>query len=112
MGAARGSLPPRPVAGRARHGVVGSASWVILPLTRRATILRCSAPICILAMPSVPWDDARCIFCLEEKPLTKAHLIPEFLGGNLFAYNECKGCNSELGSKIEAAIRKAPQIRF
>jgi hypothetical protein len=63
-------------------------------------------------MPSVPWNDPRCIFCVEEKPLTKAHLIPEFLGGNLFAYNECKDCNSELGSKVEAAIRKSPQIRF
>lgn len=63
-------------------------------------------------MPSVPWADPRCIFCREEKPLTKAHLIPEFLGGNLFAYNECKECNSELGSKVEAAIRKAPQIRL
>lgn len=63
-------------------------------------------------MPSVPWDDPRCILCLEAKPLTKAHLIPEFLGGNLFAYNECSDCNSRLGSKVEAAIREAPQIRL
>jgi hypothetical protein len=63
-------------------------------------------------VPRFPWDDPRCILCLKEKPLTKAHLIPEFLGGNLFAYNECKDCNSDLGSKVEAAIRKAPQIRL
>jgi hypothetical protein len=63
-------------------------------------------------VPRLDWNDPRCLFCLEEKPLTKAHLIPEFLGGNLFAYNECKDCNSLLGAKVEAAIRKSAQIRL
>jgi hypothetical protein len=44
--------------------------------------------------------------------MTKEHVIPEQLGGKLPLFFLCKGCNSDLGRKVEGAVKKDPSIRL
>ena len=45
----------------------------------------------------------RCIFCLLKKPGTEEHIFPFAIGGRLITDRVCGKCNSELGSRIDAA---------
>lgn len=47
-----------------------------------------------------------CFMCNEEKNLTKEHIIPHFLGGELQVKIYCKECNSELGLRLDARLYK------
>ena len=60
----------------------------------------------------IPWPHERCIICLEEGPLTKAHIIPTAVGGRLFSPLECDACNRRLGHAIEARLKSDPCVRF
>lgn len=60
----------------------------------------------------IQWPGDRCILCLKETPLSKEHVIPEVLGGILTCQFLCKGCNSYLGSSVEAEAKKEPSIRI
>jgi hypothetical protein len=60
----------------------------------------------------IPTCFDRCTICLEEKPLTREHIIPESVGGTLEADLQCKDCNSGLGSRVVSQARKDPTIRF
>jgi hypothetical protein len=64
------------------------------------------------------WEDDRCITCLgtpsaddPDSMLTRGHVIPQSIGGTLFARNECKRCNQRLGRGAEAALVGDPAIR-
>lgn len=64
----------------------------------------------------IDWPDERCIICLgtpqEGKPMTErteAHVIPESLGGKLWAPFLCKQCNSDTG-KLEGVLPKDVMI--
>ena len=46
----------------------------------------------------------KCIFCLEEKELTKEHIVPESIGGSLEIEAVCADCNSTIGTKAEGAF--------
>lgn len=65
----------------------------------------------------IGWGDARCIWCLaapSDAPdtlMTKGHVIPQSVGGRLFAVNECKRCNELFGHGPEAALVGDPAIR-
>jgi hypothetical protein len=43
--------------------------------------------------------------------MTKGHVIPQSVGGKLFAYNECRHCNGRLGYGPEAALVGDPAVR-
>jgi hypothetical protein len=60
----------------------------------------------------IPWPDERCIICLGDGPLTKAHVIPAAVGGRLFSRLECRACNGRLGHAIEAGLKSDPCVRF
>jgi hypothetical protein len=49
---------------------------------------------------------AKCFCCCESKQLTEEHIIPQSLGGKLFARIYCKDCNDKFGSEIEAELSK------
>jgi hypothetical protein len=64
------------------------------------------------------WGEERCIVCLgtptdddPDSAMTRGHVIPESVGGKLFAENECKGCNGRFGHGPEAALVGDPAIR-
>ncbi len=64
------------------------------------------------------WGEERCIDCLNtpivgdlRSVLTKGHVIPQSVGGNLYAYNECKRCNERFGHGAEAALVGDPAVR-
>jgi hypothetical protein len=42
-----------------------------------------------------------CIYCLAQKPPSKAHVIPEALGGTLTFQDVCTECNSKQGDSFE-----------
>lgn len=59
------------------------------------------------------WPDPRCIVCLsDDQNLTKAHLIPEAIGGRLVIPCLCGECNSYLGAKVEAGLKEDPITRL
>lgn len=60
----------------------------------------------------IPWGENKCILCLEEKEMTKEHLIPESLWGKLFCEFLCEKCNSKLGGDIEKNIKHDIAIRL
>jgi hypothetical protein len=60
----------------------------------------------------VPWPAERCIACLERGDLTKAHVIPESVGGQLVAPFECRGCNGRAGHAFESALKAEPGVRY
>ena len=60
----------------------------------------------------IKWPGNRCIICLKEAPLSREHLIPKALGGILICSFLCKECNSALGTRVDAEVKKDPRIRF
>ena len=44
----------------------------------------------------------KCIWCFEEGPKNKTHIIPESLGGRLKPYICCVDCNSFIGTDVES----------
>jgi HNH endonuclease len=46
----------------------------------------------------------RCIFCLEERPPSQEHVFPRAIGGPLTIDRVCDQCNSELGTRVDAAL--------
>jgi hypothetical protein len=44
--------------------------------------------------------------------MTRAHLIPETIGGFLWARTQCATCNSELGADVEGAVKRDDGIRL
>ena len=59
----------------------------------------------------VPWTDPRCIVCLEERPLTEEHIIPQVIGGKLRASFLCGPCNSRFGTQYDSRLRFDPLVR-
>ncbi len=43
--------------------------------------------------------------------MTKSHLVPQSLGGFVWAWTLCPDCNSSVGSEIEAAVKRDDSIR-
>lgn len=60
----------------------------------------------------VPWNDERCILCLQAKPLSIEHVIPQSLGGILSCDFLCKPCNDRFGHGFEAKAKSDPAIRI
>jgi hypothetical protein len=60
----------------------------------------------------IPTCFERCTICLERKPLTCEHIIPESIGGTLQADLQCEHCNSRLGSSVVSQAKKDPAIRL
>jgi hypothetical protein len=62
------------------------------------------------------WPYRRCILCCRELadavPFSRAHLIPDSIGGFAWAWTKCKECNEEVGSSIEAAVVRDDSIVF
>jgi hypothetical protein len=60
------------------------------------------------------WPHRRCILCCrelsDEVPFSRAHLIPQAIGGFLWAWTKCKECNDRAGSDIEAAVVRDDSI--
>jgi hypothetical protein len=44
--------------------------------------------------------------------MTRAHLVPESIGGFVWARTLCPDCNSGIGTRIEAAVKVDPTIRY
>lgn len=61
---------------------------------------------------NIEWTEKRCILCLKEAPLSREHIIPKALGGILTCSFLCKKCNSALGARVDAEVKKDPRIRF
>jgi hypothetical protein len=64
------------------------------------------------------WGEERCIHCLgvpntqdADSVMTRGHVIPQSVGGKLYAFNECKRCNGRLGHAAEAALVGDPAVR-
>ena len=53
-----------------------------------------------------------CALCLEEKELTKEHVIPYVLGGRHEWPGLCQECNSKLGSKLDAKFAQNIIVRI
>lgn len=51
-----------------------------------------------------------CIFCLEDKEGSDEHVIPGSLGGVLLINYVCVGCNSKLGSEVDAELLRNRHI--
>jgi len=57
-------------------------------------------------------DNIKCIICLGENPitlenpLTKEHIIPEFMGGAKYISRVCKCCNEWMSRDFEVAVSK------
>ena len=61
----------------------------------------------------LPWPSKRCISCLrDDVEMTRAHLIPESIGGFLWARTHCQTCNSHFGATVEAGVKDDPGIRL
>lgn len=61
----------------------------------------------------LPWPHSRCIVCLrDDVPMTRAHLIPESLGGFVWSRTHCAACNNSLGTRVEAGVKHDPTIRY
>ena len=54
----------------------------------------------------------KCIFCLEEKPLTIEHVFPESIGGRLTIPFVCNDCNSKLGTAVDGKFQKVLPIEL
>lgn len=61
---------------------------------------------------NIEWTGKRCILCLKEVPLSREHIIPKALGGILTCSFLCKECNSSLGTRVDAEVKKDPRTRF
>jgi HNH endonuclease len=60
---------------------------------------------------NIPWLGDACIICLEIGELSLEHVIPDALHGVLTCKFLCSKCNSDFGSKIDAAAKHDPTIR-
>lgn len=61
----------------------------------------------------LPWPHSRCIVCLrDDVPMTRAHLVPESLGGFVWSRTHCAACNNGLGTRVEAGVKDDPTIRY
>jgi hypothetical protein len=61
----------------------------------------------------LPWTHRRCIVCLrDDVDMTRAHLVPESLGGFVWARTHCAGCNNSLGARVESGVKHDPTIRY
>lgn len=62
----------------------------------------------------LPWPDPRCVLCLDSHPrsLSRAHIIPEAIGGRLAVPFLCSRCNSQLGHTVEKGLKHDPRVRF
>jgi hypothetical protein len=59
----------------------------------------------------IDWQDPRCIICLGEAGMTRAHVIPAAVGGQLSVPFECLGCNHRLGRTVESRLKHDPCVR-
>lgn len=66
----------------------------------------------------IGWGKQRCIHCLgvpgqhdPDSVMTKGHVIPQSVGGKLYAFNECKRCNGSFGHGAEAVLVGDPAVR-
>src|SRR5947199_9949475 len=59
------------------------------------------------------WKHPRCIVCLrDDVAMTRAHLVPESLGGFVWSRTHCADCNNGLGARVEAGVKDDPTIRY
>jgi HNH endonuclease len=50
----------------------------------------------------LPWEDGGCILCLRDDiEMSRSHIVPQSLGGFVWARTHCASCNSLVGSAIE-----------
>jgi hypothetical protein len=49
---------------------------------------------------------------VSKVPFSRAHLIPDSIGGFAWAWTKCKECNESVGSSIEHAVVNDDSIRF
>lgn len=49
-----------------------------------------------------------CIYCFRKDDLSKSHLFSECIGGSIYEFYSCTGCNSVIGSSIEGRLKEAP----
>jgi len=60
----------------------------------------------------LPWAHRRCILCLgDDVEMSRSHLIPQSLGGFVWAWTHCTSCNNLIGTAIEAAVKRDDSIR-
>src|ERR1700722_10196542 len=52
----------------------------------------------------------RCFFCLKEKDPSIEHVFPEAIWGTLTTKRVCAGCNSFLGTEVDARLTDHPAI--
>jgi HNH endonuclease len=45
-----------------------------------------------------------CIFCLQEKPASSEHVLPDALGGTLQIDRVCRVCNNWLGANVDVKL--------
>jgi HNH endonuclease len=61
----------------------------------------------------LPWAHQRCIVCLrDDVEMTRAHLVPQSLGGFVWARTQCADCNNGLGTRVESGVKHDPTIRY
>ena len=53
-----------------------------------------------------------CILCLENRDLTREHIVPESLGGCWQERLLCKGCNDHIGAKIEGPFANSLLVQL
>lgn len=50
-------------------------------------------------------ETQRCIFCLRtDVVLSEEHVFPEAIGGTITIHSVCRGCNSRLGTEVDAPL--------
>jgi hypothetical protein len=60
----------------------------------------------------LPWSYRRCILCLRnDVDMSRSHLVPQSLGGFVWAWTHCAACNNLVGSAIEAEVKRDDSIR-
>ncbi len=60
----------------------------------------------------LPWSHRRCILCLrDDAAMSRSHLVPQSLGGFVWAWTHCTACNNLVGSAIEFAVKRDDSIR-
>lgn len=60
----------------------------------------------------LPWEHRRCILCLrDDVAMSRSHLVPQSLGGFVWAWTHCTDCNNRVGSAIESAVKRDDSIR-
>lgn len=60
----------------------------------------------------LPWSHRRCILCLrDDVEMSRSHLVPQSLGGFVWAWTHCAACNNLVDSEIESAVKRDDSIR-